>query len=155
MSAHGLPKDRKTGEFVIGQADFLAAEPWDMRLGPGLWGRFTNAIEPDDFELKHHIYSELAALPVDEFNVKMREIMANTKEGKTIVKEIANQVRQELTEEEYYEAMNEIDSYNQENSVGYSDNKGFDFEELMRGSDDDDSDDDSDDDDGFNFDELF
>jgi hypothetical protein len=155
LSAHGLPKDRKTGEFVIGQADFLAAEPWDMRMGPGLWGRFTNAIESDDFELKHHIYSELAALPVDEFNVKMREVMANTKEGKMIVKEIANQVRQELTEEEYYEAMNEIDSYNQEVSAGDSDDEGFDFKELMGGSDEYDSDGDSDDEEGFNFDELF
>ena len=124
-------------------------------MGPGLWGRFTNAIEPDDFELKHHIYSELAALPVDEFNVKMREVMANTKEGKMIVKEIANQVRQELTEEEYYQAMNEIDSYNQENSDDDSGNQGFNFEELMSDSDEYDSDDDSDDEEGFNFDELF
>jgi hypothetical protein len=155
LSAHGLPKDKKTGEFVINQADFLAAEPWDMRMGPGLWGRFTNAIEPDDFELKHHIYSELAALPVDEFNDKMREIMANTKQGKTIVKEIANQVRQELTEDEYNEAMNEIDGYNEENSDGYSDDEGFNFEELMGGSDEDNSDDDSDDEEGFEFDELF
>jgi hypothetical protein len=155
LSAHGLPKDKKTGEFVVGQADFLAAEPWDMRMGPGLWGRFTNAIEPDDFELKHHIYSELAALPVDEFNVKMREVMANTKEGKMIVKEIANQVRQELTEEEYYQAMNEIDSYNQENSDDDSGNQGFNFEELMSDSDEYYSDDDSDDEEGFNFDELF
>lgn len=155
LSAHGLPKDKKTGEFVINQADFLGAEPWDMRMGPGLWGRFTNAIEPDDFELKHHIYSELAALPVDEFNDKMREIMANTKQGKTIVKEIANQVRQELTEDEYNEAMNEIDGYNEENSDGYSDDEGFNFEELMGGSDEDNSDDDSDDEEGFEFDELF
>ncbi len=96
LSAHGLPKDKQTGEYVINQADYLAAEPWDMRLGPGLWSKFTNTIEPDDFNLKHHIYSELAALPVDEFNVKMREIMANTKEGKSIVKEIANRVKEEL-----------------------------------------------------------
>ena len=152
LSAHGLPKDKKTGEYVINQADYLAAEPWDMRLGPGLWSKFTNTIEPDDFNLKHHIYSELAALPVDEFNVKMREIMANTKEGKSIVKEIANRVKEELNEEEFAQAMNEISSYNEENSVNKSDKQGFDFEELMGGEDSDDSDDD---DDGFTFDELF
>jgi ribosomal protein L31E len=152
LSAHGLPKDKKTGEYVINQADYLAAEPWDMRLGPGLWSKFTNTIEPDDFNLKHHIYSELAALPVDEFNVKMREIMANTKEGKSIVKEIANRVKEELNEEEFAQAMNEISSYNEENSDDNSDKQGFDFEELMGGEDGDDSDDD---DDGFTFDELF
>ena len=81
--------------------------------------------------------------------------MANTKEGKSIVKEIADRVKQELAEEEYYEAMNEIGSYNEEISVDDSDDKGFDFEELMRGSDDDDSDNDSDDNEGFDFGELF
>lgn len=155
LSAHGLPKDRKTGEYVINQADYLAAEPWDMRIGPGIWGRFTSAIDPNDFHLKHQIYCELAALPVDEFNVKMREIMANTKEGKAIIKEIVNNVNRELKDEEFNQAMNEINSYNQENYGGYSDNQGFDFESLMGGLDEGDSEGDSDDKDGFNFDELF
>lgn len=155
LSAHGLPNDKKTGEYVINRADYLAAEPWDMRIGAGLWGRFTNAIEPDDFNLKHHIYSELAALPVDEFNVKMREIMANTSEGKKIIKDIVNEVRNDLQLDEYNDAMNEISSYNENISDDDSDDEGFDFEELMRGGDDDDSDDDSNENDGFNFDELF
>ena len=34
MSAHGLPKNKRIGEYVINKADFLAAEPWDMRIGP-------------------------------------------------------------------------------------------------------------------------
>ena len=159
LSAHGLPKDKKTGEYVINQADYLGAEPWDMRLGPGLWGRFTNAIEPDDFHLKHHIYSELAALPVDEFNVKMREIMANTKEGKSIIKGIAEEVKSSLKEDEYNEAMNEISSYEEKNSDDDSDDEGFDFEELMgiNGGDDSEghSSDENDTEDGFDFDELF
>ena len=148
LSAHGLPQDKKTGEFVIGQADFLAAEPWDMRMGPGLWGRFTNAIEPDDFHLKHHIYSELAALPVDDFNIKMREIMANTTEGKKIIKDIVNEVNSSLQEEEYNQAMNEVSD---DNSV----NKGFDFEELMGGSNFDEFDGEDDTEEGFDIDELF
>jgi hypothetical protein len=40
-------------------------------------------IENDDFKLKHHIWNELVSLPVKEFNKKMKEIMAGTKEGKT------------------------------------------------------------------------
>jgi len=155
LSAHGLPKDRKTGEYVINQADYLSAEPWDMRLGPGIWGRFTNCIDPDDFHLKHHIYSELAALPVDEFNVKMREIMANTKEGKAIIKEIVNEVNSDLKEEEFNKAMNEVENYTNENSDGYSNKQGFDFESLMGGLNEGNSDDDSDDDDTFKFNDLF
>ncbi|TXG81752.1 MAG: hypothetical protein E6R13_05850 [Spirochaetes bacterium] len=163
LSAHGLPKDRKTGEFVINKADFLAAEPWDMRIGPALWSRFTQAIDPDDFELKHHIYSEMAALPVDEFNMKMREVMAGTKEGKKIIKGIVDEVKAGLQEDEFNEAMNEISSYEDENSVdnsrGSEDVEGFDFEELMGLKGGDDSRDDSrgseDDEEGFEFGELF
>lgn len=139
LSAHGLPKDKKIGKFVIDKADFLAAEPWDMRIGPALWDRFTECIEADDFHLKHHVYSELAALPVREFNVKMREIMAGTQEGKNIVKNIVNEVNECIMEEEYNESMAETQTED-----------GFSFDDLISGDDDDNLSDD-----GFDFDELF
>lgn len=156
LSAHALPKNKKLGEYVINKADFLAAEPWDMRMGPGLWGRFTNMIEPDDFHLKHHIYTELASLPVREFNVKMREIMAGTKEGKKIIQGIVNEVKAGLQEDEFNEAMDEITRKDEGAMETISDDtesdKGFDFEDLFGDNKDNDSDDDSD---GFKFDELF
>ena len=163
LSAHGLPKDKRTGEFVINKADFLAAEPWDMRIGPALWSRFTNAIDADDFDLKHHIYSEIAALPVDEFNMKMREVLAGTKEGKAIIKGIVDEVRSGLQEDEFNEAMNEISTYDDENSDdnsrGSEDVQSFDYEELIGIKGDDDSSGNSDgseeDEDGFEFGELF
>jgi len=156
LSAHGLPKDKKIGQFVVDKADFLAAEPWDMRLGPALWNRFTNLFEAEDFNLKHHVYSELAALPVDEFNMKMKEVMANTKQGKKIITDIVNEVKREMREEE---AMNELNSYNEANSDGYSSDETFDYEDLMREVNNDDSDGDSDGEDftdeGFDIGELF
>ena len=159
LSAHGLPKKKKIGEFVINKADFLAAEPWDMRLGPALWERFTNMIEPDDFHLKHHIYSELAALPVREFNVKMREIMANTKDGRKIILDIVKEVKEGLKEDEFNEAMNEISGGDEEeNSGGDKSSEGFDWNELMGDSNNENSGDDSsgqNDNEGFDFDDLF
>lgn len=159
LSAHGLPKNKKVGEFVINKADFLAAEPWDMRLGPALWERFTNLIEPDDFHLKHHIYSDLASLPVREFNVKMREIMAGTKEGKKIILELVKDIKTGLQEDEFNEAMNEISSYNNENSVDSESFESFDFEELLGSSDTTNSAghsvDENDEDEGIDFEDLF
>jgi hypothetical protein len=160
ISAHGLPKKKRIGEYVINKADFLAAEPWDMRIGPGIWSRFTKMIDPDDFNLKHHIYMEMVSLPVREFNVKMREIMAGTKEGKKIIDEIVKGIKAGLQEEEFNEAMNEISSldgdYSDSNSDGNSDTQGFDLEELMGGIDGGDSDGNSDNDlDGYNFEDLF
>jgi hypothetical protein len=99
LSGHGLPKDKKVGKYVIDKADFLAAEPWDMRLGPAIWDRFTDSIDSDDFKNKHHIYSELVSLPVIEFNQKMKEIMAGTEEGKKVVKETTEQVTDQPTDQ--------------------------------------------------------
>ena len=150
LSAHGLPKNKKIGNFVINKADFLAAEPWDMRLGPGLWTRFTNLIEPDDFNLKHHIYSELVALPVREFNVKMKEIMANTKEGRKIIADLVKEIKAGLKEDEFNDAMNEISKINEPISET-QESDGFEFDELLGGSDEENNEDS----DGFEFDELW
>lgn len=153
ISAHGLPKKKRIGEYVINKADFLAAEPWDMRLGPAIWGRFTKMISPDDFNLKHHIYMEMVSLPVKEFNVKMREIMAGTKEGKKIIEEIVKGIKAGLQEEEFNEAMTEISSYDEDNTHDTSEEQVFNFEELIKGNiDDNDSDDDLE---GYNFEDLF
>jgi len=149
ISAHGLPKNKKVGEYVINKADFLAAEPWDMRLGPGLWSRFTNLIEPDDFKLKHQIYTELVSLPVREFNVKMREIMAGTKEGKKIIEDIVNEIKTGLKEDEFNEAMNEVSKNSSVAPETSDDIKGFGFDELFGGKTDDDSDE------GYDFEDLF
>ena len=105
LSAHGLPKNKQISDYVVNKADFLAAEPWDMRLGPALWGRFTNLIDPDDFNLKHHAYYKLASLPATEFNIQMREIMAGTKRGKKIITELIDEVKRGLQEDEFNEAM--------------------------------------------------
>jgi len=160
LSAHGLPKNKKIGEFVINKADFLAAEPWDMRIGPALWERFTKSIEPDDFKLKHHIYTELAALPVKEFNVKMREIMAGTKEGKKVISLIVDDIKKGLQEDEFNEAMTEIGGpsvdESPENSDGQKSSGGYSFADVFGGEGGEDSDGDSDgSDEGIDFDELF
>jgi hypothetical protein len=94
--------------YVINKADFLAAEPWDMRLGPAIWGKFTDAIPAEDFDLKHQVYCELAALPANEFHKQMKEIMAGTKRGQKVIQEILNGVKRELQEDEFNKALNEL-----------------------------------------------
>jgi effector-binding domain-containing protein len=153
VAAHGLPSNKKIAQFVVDKADFMAAEPWDMRLGPGLWERFTNLIDPDDFNLKHHIFAELASLPVKEFNNTMREIMANTKEGKKIISNIVKEVKEGLKDDEFNEAIgsvNNIDVGNAEEEEEENDKEGFDIDELF-GSKDSDK---PDEDDGFNLEDL-
>ncbi len=143
LSAKGLPKN-KMGKFVIDKADYLAAEPWDMRIGPALWSRFTGVFEPEDFHLKHHVWSDLVVLPPKEFNSKMKEIMAGTKEGKKIVKDILGDVKLDMQKDEFDDAMSKLDNDTNDKIDGY------DWNELMGNSDDD-----SDSEDGFDVDDLF
>lgn len=114
LSGHGLPKNKKLANYVINKADFLAAEPWDMRLGPAVWSKFTDAIEAEDFNLKHHIYSELATLPANEFHKQMREILAGTKQGKKIIKKIVDEVKRDMQEEDFNESLN---GFNEEDDL--------------------------------------
>ena len=110
LSAHGLPEDDNVAIYVISKADFLAAEPWDMRLGPALWERFTKLIKPEDFHLKHNVYSELAALPVNEFNRSMREVMAGTKLGQDIINELVEGCKSRIQEDDYRDEIGDDDS---------------------------------------------
>jgi hypothetical protein len=110
FSMHGLPEDERIAEFVMGKADFLSAEPWDMRLGPALWERFTTHFTPENFHLKHNVYTELAALPVDEFNQKMREIMAHTKAGQQIINDMCEACSKRIQEDAYRDEIGDDDS---------------------------------------------
>lgn len=105
LSAHGLPEDEKMGNYVISKADSLNLESNDLRMGPALWTRFTEMIDPNDFNLKHHIYAEMAALPVKEFNQKMREVMAGTKAGKQIITDMVKEIKTDLKKDDYRIAM--------------------------------------------------
>lgn len=127
LSAHGLPEDEKIAEYVIGKADFLAAEPWDMRLGPALWDRFTRLFKGDDFKLKHNVYSELAALPVKEFNHKMREIMAGTKAGQQIINDAVEGCKKRIKEDEFRDEIGDDDS----DGFSLNDLDGIDINELL------------------------
>jgi acetolactate synthase small subunit len=101
LSINALPEDNKIAEYVIAKADFTAAEPWDMRIGPKIWEKFMLSIHSDDIDLKHHIYNELVMLPVDLFNGVMREILAGTTKGKIAVKSLAVDIREEIRRDDF------------------------------------------------------
>jgi len=108
LSYHGLPKDSKVAQFVIDKADFMAAESWDMRLGPPIWEKFCEAIPSEDFALKHHVYVELVSLPVDEFNETLREILLGSRAGKAKVAGMIDKVKDELRNDEFDDIMDKI-----------------------------------------------
>ena len=108
LSSHGLPEDADVRKQVIGKADFLGAEPDDMRIGPGLWENFCNALPENGFGIKHHVYAEIAAMPADEFNETMREIQAGTNVGKAKLAEICDTINGEIAEDESNAALDQF-----------------------------------------------
>lgn len=108
LSYHGLPKDSKIAKFVIDKADFMAAESWDMRLGPAIWEKFCECIPSEDFHLKHHVYVELVSLPVDEFNDTLREILMCSRTGKAKMAELVEKVKDELKDDEFDNVMSKL-----------------------------------------------
>jgi len=105
LAAHGLPEDERIADYVMDKADFLKGEVWDMRLGPGIWEKFIDAIEGDAYDIKHYLYYEIAQMPVDEFHDFMRELLSGSQRGKQMLADLANDVQRDIRERESQKAL--------------------------------------------------
>ena len=83
FSAHGLPQDREKAQYIIRKADFVLAEPWDLRLGVGLWSMIFGGVE--DTNMIPYMFTSFVKIPTDEFNLSVKEILSNTEKGNEII----------------------------------------------------------------------
>ena len=100
MSLHGLDVDKETREYVLDKTDNLESEPWDIRLGPKIWEKFLESLDIDDLPYKSHIFNRLSVLPPNEFNRVVHGLLNDAEEARQIVRELADDVRSELNQEE-------------------------------------------------------
>lgn len=128
LSSHGIPENPKIAEYVLERADFMAAEAWDMRLGPPIWERFLKCIPEDDYNLKHHVYTELVSLPADEFHESFREILMGSRKGKAIINEFLVDIKDDLRNDEFD---NVVDKINDDENLGPQDLDNLDVEEWF------------------------
>ena len=56
-AAHGLPKKKDDANYVMKKADYLQAEPWDMRLGPALWDSLMACCNDIETEMIPYLFS--------------------------------------------------------------------------------------------------
>jgi len=110
VSAHGLPSDPETAEAVVGMEDTLPAEVWDLRLGPVIWEKFTEAYPSELFDsdkrtIQNYLYFKIVSLEPEEFFNLTREMLSGTQKGKDMVKEIVDGIIRELQREEYEDVM--------------------------------------------------
>ena len=83
FSAHGLPQDRDKAQYIVKKADFVLAEPWDLRLGVGLWKMIFGGVE--DTNMIPYMFTSFVKIPTNEFNLSVKEILSNTEKGNEII----------------------------------------------------------------------
>jgi len=112
LGTQGLPDDPKAAEMVMGQTDTLPYEVWDLRLGPVIWRKFTEAypekLYDDDMrEIQNYLFSRFSALSTDEFFEVARLILSGSPQGKKIVDRMVNEIISELQQQDYDDAMSQ------------------------------------------------
>ena len=110
MSAWGLPQSDEEGaeakaKYILNKADFLEAENWDLMLGPGFWGRFLDAIDESELDIKSQLYIKIAQMPPKDFNIFMKEVLKKSQRGKQMMVDLANEIKEAISKEEYETAM--------------------------------------------------
>jgi hypothetical protein len=95
FSAHSLPKNSRKALYIIKKADFLVAEPWDLRLGNGfvemLHDSLTKKYQTDLLFKPSKIpffFKQLCQLKIDEFNSVMKNFLLGTRKGEIIAKQM-------------------------------------------------------------------
>jgi hypothetical protein len=117
MSVDALPEEEKIQKYVMDKADFVTAEFWDLRLGPGLWERFRDAIGTNDHDLRYYLYNEISRIPAKDFNQFMKDLFEGKQSAKQRLADIANDIRKEMKEDEYKEAMSKYEEPEEDDDI--------------------------------------
>jgi hypothetical protein len=126
MSAWGLPQSDEEGaeskaKYILSKADFLEAENWDLMLGPGFWGRFLEAIDENELDIKSKLYIKIAQMPPRDFNNFMKEVLKKSERSKRMMVDLANEIKEAITKEDYETAMNSYDEDEPEDDINLDD----------------------------------
>ncbi len=70
---------------VIQKADTPEGEIWGMRLGPGMWEKFLECIDSENYDIKQWLFRELTKLPAKQFHEFMKEILSGSQRCKEVV----------------------------------------------------------------------
>lgn len=112
--SHGLPKNRERAMAVIGKADYLKAEPWDMRLGPSLWKLFSNSFNDINSTDLPYLLKGISSLSINNFNYLMKEVFAKTKKGRLIMSKLSKRAKDDA---EYDRFVDKMDKMKQDKAV--------------------------------------
>ena len=105
FAAYGLPSSKQECGYVMSKADFINAEPWDMRIGPELWDYLMDAFDNPETQDLPMILTILFSQRTDKFNEMLQEIFGKTKASQIIAQKILNKAYSELDVDDFEELM--------------------------------------------------
>ena len=115
FSVYGLPIDPEKAKHIVSKADFLLAEPWDMRFGVQLWKMIFDKMElADNTNIIPYIFTYIALLPFDEFNSTMKELFMGTEKGDEI---LSGFIERSKRNDAYRKFKNRVNARNMDRAV--------------------------------------
>ena len=83
---------------VIEKADTIPNEIWGMRLGPGMWEKFLDCLDDEDYDIKQWLFHELTKLPAKQFHSFVKEILVGSQKCKEVIQTLKDLHNQEPSE---------------------------------------------------------
>jgi hypothetical protein len=105
FAAYGLPSSKFECSYVMSKADYVNAEPWDMRLGPELWDYINEVLGNPKTDELPMILTLLFSQKTEKFNLILQEIFGKTKYSKVIASKILQKAKAELESDDFDELM--------------------------------------------------
>jgi hypothetical protein len=105
FAAYGLPSSKKESAYVMSKADFLNAEPWDMRIGPILWDKLLSKMDNPNTDMLPMILTLLFSQNTIKFNHILQEIFGDTQYGDNIIEKLLEKAQNEMDIDDFEELM--------------------------------------------------
>jgi len=112
--SHGLPDDKDRAAAILSKSDYLKAEPWDMRIGPGLWKLLENSFNDISLEELPYLLKRISCLEPQKFNFLMKEVFAKTRKGKDLMSILCKKAKHDI---EYDKFLDKMDKMNKDKGV--------------------------------------
>jgi len=109
-AAHGLPMKKEEANYVMSKADYLQAEPWDMRLGPAMWDKLSDMMGDVDSKLIPYVFMEICKLKPSKFNLLMQEVLSGTKKGHRVIQNIVQYCTENYEYDDFQNRMKKMNA---------------------------------------------
>lgn len=133
LGTQGLPDDPKQAEMVMGSTDTLANEIWDLRLGPVLWEKFTNAYPEKLFDedkrwIQNYLFARFSALSAEEFFKLSKAILRGDANATRVLNRMVTEIVDHLKE------VNDVDDFSSDTDIDDVDDDDMDGLDDFLGS---------------------